>query len=93
MRKLSLAKAQAQYVHRYTMEHKPTWAELPHNGRYCAPQYRSDQEWYDHTLFPGERGHPFPGEDSCYSTGATWPMGTWLDKPYYVPQRHPHYTD
>lgn len=82
-RPISYDLARAMYVHRYTMEHVPEWARAPlaSNGKYYAPQYRSDAEWYEKTAFPGERGID-PSEDACMSTGQTWPLGQWLDAPY-----------
>jgi hypothetical protein len=81
-RPITLATARAQYVHRFTLEHVPAWAYKPceGNGRYYAPQYRTDAEWYERTSFPGENGVP-RREDHCESTGATWPLGQWLNKP------------
>jgi len=77
----SLESACRQFVHRFTMEHVPTWASLPAgNGRYYAPQHRSDKEWYDNTLFPGESD--LTDRTHCYSSGQTWPLGQWLDAPY-----------
>jgi hypothetical protein len=78
----TLAKAKAEYPHRFTMEHVPAWARKPApNGRFYAPQYRSDREWYERTTFPGEPGHLGFGRD-CYSSRQTWPLGEWLDKPF-----------
>lgn len=88
-RTISFERACAQYVHRYTMDHVPAWAmerpDAQRNGDpiradYYAPQFASDREWYDNTLFHGEselatRGH-------CYTSGQAWPLGHWLDKPY-----------
>lgn len=80
--------AKACYVHRFTMEHVPSWAKregFTVNGVHAhyAPQYRSDREWYDNTLFPGEPGHTGP-ITHCYSINATWPLGHSLPKPYRV---------
>ena len=69
----------AQYVHRYTMDHTPEWALLiAPNGKHYAPGHASDQEWYDSALFPGEPGGPDAGDDFCFSSGHTFPMGDWL---------------
>ncbi len=85
-RKISLKTAQSRYPHRYTMDHVPNWAKRPcdGNGKYYAPQYVSDQEWYDNTIFPGEKGHPLgkDHDDCCHTTNQTWPLGQWLDKQY-----------
>jgi hypothetical protein len=76
--KLSFEEAKRMYVHRFTVEYIPAWADKPApNGKYYAPQFLTDQEWYDHTIFPPQS--PFP--DSCYTTGQTWPLGQWLDAP------------
>lgn len=85
-------KAKSRYVHRFTMEHVPQWANsrpVDHDGteaRYYAPQFASDREWYDNTKFPGEAGWLGQGSD-CYTTGQTWPLGNWLDRPYTRGQR------
>lgn len=86
-RPITLDKARAQYVHRYTMEHAPSWASSPApNGKYYAPQYRTDAEWYARSYFPGEKDHPL-GEyhgGSCHSADQTWPLGHWLEEPFKV---------
>jgi hypothetical protein len=70
------------------MEHVPQWAHSSpsqHGGtetRYYAPQYASDAEWYENTVFPGERGAI--DEESCYSRNQSWPCGQWLNAPYPV---------
>lgn len=79
-RALTLQEAKKQYPHRYTMEHVPTWAKTPHGGKYYAPQYRTDREWYNNTVFPGEG--PEATKEHCYSSGETWPLGKWLDGPF-----------
>ena len=74
---LTLAQAQAQYPHRFTLEHVPAWAKLrAPNGRFYAPQYRTDSEWFALTRFPTDRRERY-----CTSSGQTWPMGLWLDQP------------
>ena len=79
---MSYHEACACYVHRYTMDHVPNWAKRPApNGKYYAPQYRSDAEWYQNTVFPPH--NPIgPRCTDCYTTGQTWPLGQWLDRPY-----------
>lgn len=96
-RELTLEQACSQYPHRFTMEHKPGWADSKTEKGYYAPQYASDREWYENTRFPGESDHVGP-PGACYSTGATWPIGQWLELPYQAggfyplketPQRDP----
>lgn len=82
MRKISFKEACRRYANRYTMEHIPVWAKrAANNGKYYAPQYASDQEWYELTMFPGE-GHLRPNAKYCESINQTWPLGYWLDEPY-----------
>ncbi|KKS05286.1 MAG: hypothetical protein UU59_C0051G0006 [candidate division WWE3 bacterium GW2011_GWE1_41_27] len=77
---MNFEKAKRNYVNRFTMDHVPTWALTPaNNGKYYAPQYISDKEWYDNTFFPP---HKLCYKSDCYSTNQTWPIGQWLDKPY-----------
>ncbi len=93
MRKPTFEQAKAQYVHRFTMEHVPAWSrKTPFDDggtekRYYAPQFRTDKEWYDATIFPGEEKYKaiFVGggrKTHCYTTGQTWPLRKWLDQPY-----------
>jgi hypothetical protein len=80
-RPISFEQAKAQYTHRFTMEHVPVWAILrAPNGKYYAPQYRSDKEWYDNTLFAGES--ELATKEACYTANQSWPLGQWLDQPY-----------
>ena len=81
-RKKSFEQACREYPNRYTMEHVPAWARSPNrNGGYYAPQFTSDREWYEHTRFRGEEGWIGTGTQ-CYTSGETWPLGTWLQQPY-----------
>lgn len=71
-----------RYRNRFTKDHVPEWALRPGpDGRYYAPQYESDREWYASTFFPGEEGYVGNGHD-CYSRGPTWPLGHWLRNRY-----------
>lgn len=93
-RAISFAAAKAQYPHRYTMEHVPVWARKPHfhterREYVCyAPHYRTDREWYDSTLFPGDDGYPDwqEGGDAYSASGKmTWPLGKgFLKEPFHV---------
>jgi hypothetical protein len=80
-RPLTLAQAKARFPHRFTMEHVPTWASKPDsvNG-YYKPQFRTDAEWYDNTLFHGESD--LATRDHCCSR-PTWPLGKgFADSPF-----------
>lgn len=78
---MTFQEACARYVHRFTMDHCPTWARHPlPDGRYYAPQYGSDTEWYANTHFSEVHGLPF----HCESHNQSWPLGQWLNEPYSV---------
>ncbi|WP_353645734.1 hypothetical protein [Mesorhizobium sp. WSM2239] len=80
-RPLSFEQAKAQFVHRFTMDHVPAWAQQPApNGQFYAPQFRSDREWYDKAKFHGES--ELATRNYCFSSGQSWPLGTWLDAPF-----------
>jgi hypothetical protein len=79
-RAISFERAKARFQHRYTIEHVPAWArQRAGNGKYYAPQYASDREWYEKTRFYGEDEMASKGR--CYSSDESWPLGTWLDQP------------
>lgn len=81
-RKLSFEQAKARYVHRFTCEHVPAWATVPApNGRYYAPQYATDREWYNKTAFKGEPAW-LGLTNECTSLKPSWPLGQWLDAPF-----------
>lgn len=81
MRTITLEQACNQYPHRYTLQYLPCWARKPHYSEttkefigYYMPQYASDAEWYDNTMFPGEGGIR-KNEKHCESNNQTWPLG------------------
>lgn len=88
----SFEEACRSYPNRYTMEHAgPYWRAPYHHSVlgvvYYAPQFATDREWYDATLFPGEDGNPGNGDydeaPHCHTTGQTWPLGEgFLRKPF-----------
>lgn len=84
-RVISFSEAKRRYTNRYTMEYVPAWArgEGPGNGKYYAPQYSTDREWYDNTVFPGEGNLP-EQEGHCMTMNASWPLGEWLEEPYRI---------
>lgn len=82
MKRPTFEQACARYVHRFTCEHVPQWATRPlGHGRFYAPHFRTDREWYDATLFPGEPEH-MNGRKHCQTSNQTWPLGRELSKPY-----------
>lgn len=63
------------YPSRFTMEHVPSWAHQPTSeGKYYAPQYRTDREWFDNVRWSEI------GEATWHNQ--SWPLGEWLDKPF-----------
>jgi hypothetical protein len=69
---------------RYTLEHLPAWSSREVSpGRYFAPQFATDREWYDNTVFHGEPSH-YGSETSYHSLNYSWPLGMALDKPYRI---------
>jgi hypothetical protein len=77
--KIPFEQAKATYVHRFTIEHVPSWALKPmDNGKFYAPQYSSDKEWYDNTEFPPQNGL----RKYCTSINQSWPLGQLLDAPF-----------
>lgn len=80
-RPVSFEQARAQYPHRFTMEHVPQWARKPLSpGKFYAPQFRTDREWYENTLFKGES--ELASKQFCYTSGQTWPLGQFLAAPF-----------
>lgn len=79
-RAITFEAAKAAYPHRYTAETIPAHAKARQpNGLFLAPQYLTDLEWYEKTLFAGESELADKGH--CYSSGQSWPFGQWLDTP------------
>lgn len=90
-RALSFESACRQFQNRYTAEHLPRWAasSSPETGLWYAPQYISDREWYNHTLFPGDPEFTLYAckDQQSYSRNHTWPFGMWLQECYNVRDR------
>jgi hypothetical protein len=83
-RPVSFEQACNRYPHRFTCDHMPAWANKQRqDGSYYAPQFQSDAAWYEATRFPGENTLD-PDTTDCYTTGATWPLGKSLRKPFNI---------
>lgn len=74
-------KALAQFVHRFTLDHKPAWAHKPRMAvdedgvtrPYAyAPQFASDADWLAHTMFNVKKDGTLR-KASCWSK-PTWPL-------------------
>ena len=85
-RSISFEAACMGYKNRFTCENVPAWSSQSFREQggdsdlFCAPQYKTDKEWYDNTDFPGENGNNL--KNSCYSHNASWPMGKSLVSPF-----------
>jgi hypothetical protein len=84
MAQLTFQQAQAMYVHRFTVDHVPNWAKTAApNGKFYAPHYSSDAEWFASTKFPPNNPYALSKRDtSCHSSNQSWPLGQWLDQPF-----------
>ena len=81
-RPLSFEAACKRFKKRFTLDHTPGWARhiVERTGKYQAPRYNSDMEWYQRSEFIG-----FATTGSrkyIRENDPTWPVGRWLDKPF-----------
>ena len=68
------AEALRIYVHRFTAEHKPMWANEPRPDGLAYPvQFASDEEWLDNTDFPINKDGTFCARPSSCRSNPTWP--------------------
>jgi hypothetical protein len=82
---MTFEEAKRIFIHRFTMGHMPKWAEKKSAwkksawkksacGKFYAPHFRTDLEWFKNTIFVENR--------AAITKGESWPMGRWLDKIY-----------
>lgn len=66
----------ARFVHRFTVDHKPAWASAARPDGSCyKPQFASDQEWLENTLFyVTDKGELSEQQRFCESN-PTFPFG------------------
>ncbi len=83
-RPISFEQACSLYTLRFTLEHVPPWGRRPSaaTGLFYAPNYVSDREWYDNTLFPGDTYPNGERVKFAQSRHHTFPLGRWLTAPY-----------
>lgn len=69
----------AQYVHRFTGDHRPAWAGRPwKDGQPYPLQFANDREWLANTYFAITGGGELDGRARyCHST-PTWPSNPEL---------------
>lgn len=71
----------ARFVHRFTKEHKPTWAtERGWNGRPFPVQFASDADWLAHTYFHVTKKGELSNRHSYCESTPTWPNNPELRK-------------
>lgn len=61
------------YVHRYTGEHKPDWANKLLNGKPYPLQFRNDQEWLANTEFAVTTAGRLDHRAHACRSNPTWP--------------------
>lgn len=67
-------KVKAAYVHRFTGEHKPKWAEKPwKDGKPYTVQFKDDEDWLNHTEFPVTKKGALSNRPSMSRSNPTWP--------------------
>lgn len=71
----------AHYVHRFTGEHKPSWAHKPWMDSLPYPvQFASDSEWLANTLFMVRRDGRLDSRCHHCESSPTWPNNPELRK-------------
>jgi len=64
------------YVHRYTREHRPTWANQPRpDGTPYPVHFASDAEWLRNTTFQVTKSGRLDQRVKCCESRPTWPDG------------------
>ena len=68
----------ARFVHRFTGDHKPQWANKPwknEQGKTVAYplQFTDDQDWLAHTLFTITKDGQLSNRESFCESSPTWP--------------------
>ena len=62
------------FVHRFTREHKPTWASKPwKDGKPYPVQFASDREWLANTRFAVRRNGRLDNRVTECQSSQTWP--------------------
>jgi hypothetical protein len=64
----------ASYVHRYTMTHRPAWANRE-DSKNCLPQFKDDADWLANTEFAVKKDGRLDKRVKSCTSSPTWPMG------------------
>lgn len=74
-------KALAQFVHRFTGEHRPDWANKPRRDGSAYPvQFADDSDWLANTRFAVTRGWRLDERVQRCDSSPTWPLNPELRK-------------
>ena len=69
----------ARFVHRFTGEHRPRWANEPMpNGTPYRVQFKDDADWLAHTKFNTKADGTLDERYSYCVSDPTWPEGNPL---------------
>lgn len=71
----------AAYVHRFTGEHKPSWANRDwKDGKPYPVQFASDRDWLEHTFFSVRQNGRLDRRVRTCTSNPTWPEGNPLQQ-------------
>ena len=73
----------ASYVHRFTKEHRPEWANRADCAQ-CPVQFASDAEWLANTRFAVTKSGALDKRVKDCESSPTWPDNPELRKPARV---------
>lgn len=70
------AECKARWIHRFTGEHRPAWADkpMPDCKRYQV-QFKDDADWLAHTLFCCNKDGSLNKSARYCESSPTWPDG------------------
>jgi hypothetical protein len=70
------AECKARFIHRFTGENRPAWANKPMDDGTPYPlQFKDDADWLAHTLFCVNKDGTLNGPARYCESSPTWPEG------------------
>ena len=69
----------ARFVHRFTGQHRPAWANRPDSRTYPV-QFVDDEDWLAHTRFTVTKSGKLDGRFGYCESSPTWPLNPELRK-------------
>ena len=74
--------AQRLFVHRFTGDHKPAWANEPwEDGKAYPLQFKDDADWLANTLFAINKNGTLSKRARFCQSSPTWPNDPGLRRP------------